>query len=334
MNWSNGYTAEYYATKVDPATWRDIERIEITGGSVKREAEGLRTSAQINCDNYIQGVEQWVRIYLNVEQGGSNDHVALFTGLATSPQKDMDGVIETSSVECYSVLKPAQDVFLLRGWYAPVNANGGSVIKDLLSILPAPVEVADNSPTLSSSIIAEDAETRLSMVEKVLTAINWRLRVTGDGRIHVEPKPIDPIATFDPLEFDVLETEIHVSADWFSAPNVYMAIDGDITAIARDDSKDSPLSTVNRGREVWAQDNAANLPDNKTIEEYAIEMLKQAQQIKQTASYNRRFMPDIYPSDIVRMRYPRQGVDGLYSVKSQSITLSYNATTNEEITAL
>ena len=333
MNWANGYIAEYYATKIDPATWRDLERIEITGGTVKREAEGLRDSAQIYCDKYPQGIENWIRIYLDVKQGGSNEHVALFTGLATSPSKDMNGVIETSAVECYSVLKPASDIYLLRGWYAPAGVQGGKVIKDLLSDLPAPIEVADNSPALSSSIIAEDAETKLSMVEKVLTAINWRLRLTGDGRLHVEPKPLEAIATFDPLEYDVLETEIHVAADWFSAPNVYMAIYNDITAIARDDSIKSELSTVNRGREVWAQ-GTANLADNQTIEQYAKEMLKQAQTVKQSATYNRRFMPDIFPSDIVRMRYPKQGVDGLYTVKSQSITLSYNATTNEEITAL
>ena len=44
------------------------------------------------------------------------------------------------------------------------------------------------------------------MIEKILTAIDWRLRVRGDGRIFVEPKSDEPVATFDPLEFDVLET--------------------------------------------------------------------------------------------------------------------------------
>ena len=331
MDWSKGYTAEYYATRVDPTTWRDIERIEITGGSVKREVDGLQNSAQIYCDNYVQDIEQWIRIYFDAEQGGSNEHVALFTGLATSPTKDMDGVVETSAIECYSVLKPAQDVYLMRGWYAPAGASGGTVIRNLLAALPAPIEVDDNAPTLTSSIIAEDSETQLTMVEKILTAIDWRMRVTGDGTIHVEPKPQLPSVTFDPLEFDVLETEIHVSADWFSAPNVYMAIDNDITAIARDDSADSPLSTVNRGREVWAQDNAANLADNQTIEQYAKMMLKQAQAVKQTASYNRRFMPDVFPGDMVRMRYPEQGVNGVYTVNSQDINLEYSATTSEEI---
>ena len=334
MNWAQGYTAEYYATRVDPDTWRDIERIEITGGSVKRETTGLRNSAQINCDRYPQGIEQWVRIYMDCEQGGSNEHVALFTGLATSPQKDMDGIVETSAVECYSVLKPASDVYLLRGWYAPAGASGAAVIRDLLASLPAPVEIADNAPQLSAPIIAEDAETKLTMTEKILTAIDWQIVILGDGTISVEPKSDEAVASFDPLEFDVLETEIHVTADWFDAPNVYMAIDNDLVAIARDDSIDSPLSTVNRGREVWQQDNASNLADNQTIEQYAAMMLKQAQTVKQTVSYNRRFMPEVVPGDVVRMRYPEQNVNGLYRVQSQSITLGYSATTNEEITAL
>ena len=41
MDWARGYTSEYYMTVVDPATWRDISRIEITGGSIRRETDGL-----------------------------------------------------------------------------------------------------------------------------------------------------------------------------------------------------------------------------------------------------------------------------------------------------
>lgn len=331
MNWAQGYTSEYYATRVDPATWRDIERIEITGGTIKRESEGLRDSAQVNCDRYPQDIEQWIRIYMDCKQGGSNEHVALFTGLATTPQKDMNGVIETSAVECYSVLKPAADIYLLRGWYAPAGASGANIIRDLLNTLPAPVEIEENAPALSSAIIAENNETRLSMVEKILTAIDWRLIVQGDGRIIVEPKSSVPVATFDPFEFDVLETEIKVKADFFSAPNVYMAIDNDLTAIARDDSENSPLSTINRGREVWAADTAVNLADNQTIEQYARMMLEQAQKVKKIVGYNRRFMPDIYPGDVVRLHYPEQDANGLFTVNTQSIDIGYSATTNEEI---
>lgn len=71
MNWENGYTAEYYMSIVDPATWRDIERVEIVGGSVTRNLDGLRENATLNCQQFSQTIEQWVRIWLNAYQDGA-----------------------------------------------------------------------------------------------------------------------------------------------------------------------------------------------------------------------------------------------------------------------
>ena len=331
MDWSKGYSARFYMMRVDPATWRDVERYELTGGSVKREMTGLRESAEVDCSVYPQGVEYWIRIWMDVEQAGSNEHVALFTGLATSPALDIDGIRKSSALDCYSVLKPADDVNLLRGWYAPAGMSGAAVIKQLLSVTPAPVSVADGSPTLTSHIVAEDDETHLTMVEKILLAINWRIRIDGNGAINVGPASADPVAMFDPLKNDVIENKIKVSADWFDAPNVFMAVEDDLTAIARDDNSDSPLSVRNRGREVWMQESGCELANNETIESYANRRLAEAQRVYKTAEYDRRYFPGIVPLDYIRMHYPEQGLEGLCRVISQSIQLTHNATTSESI---
>lgn len=331
MDWSKGYSISYYMTRIDPITWHDIERIEIIDGSIKRESGGMRESATVDCTAYPRIVEQWIRIWLDIEQTGANQHIPLFTGLATSPARDFTGDNESNSIECYSVLKPASDVYLLRGWYAPAGRRGAEVIKELLADIPAPVSIAEDSPALQSHIIAEDTETHLTMIEKILTAINWRMRILGDGTVRVEPKPSEPVATFDPIDNDVIETEIKVKEDWFSCPNVFMAIANDLMAIARDDSINSPLSTVNRGREVWRQETSCDLADNETIEQYALRRLKELQKTEKTASYDRRFMPNVYPGDAVRLHYPAQSLDGVFTVSSQSIDLSYAARTSEEI---
>lgn len=334
MDWSKGYSATYYAKRVDPVTWRDLETIKLTGGSIKREPSGLRESADVDCVNYNIEVEQWIRIYLDTRQDGAAGHEALFTGLATSPDNELSGVLSSNSLECYSVLKPADDVYLLRGWYAPAGANGGDVIRDLLSVTPAPIRVADGARQLQTSIIAEDNETRLTMAEKVLDAINWRIRIDGDGTINVEPKPLEPVVTFDPLENDVIETELKISADWYSCPNVYLAINEDMTGIARDDSPDSPLSTVNRGREVWMVDSSCELSQNESIGQYAQRKLDEAQQIQRTAEYDRRYFPDVVPGDLVRLHYPAQNLDGVFNITSQSIELGYGARTSEQISTV
>lgn len=331
MDWSKGYTSAFYMTIIDPATWRDIQRVDITDGNISRTENGLRESATVRCSNYELGVEKWIRLWMDVKQEGSSDHIALFTGLATSPGADMNGVRKTNTVECYSSLKTADDIKLMRGWYAPAGMSGGSVIKNLLKTNPAPVTVADNAPTLTSNIIAEDGETNLTMIEKVLAAINWRLRIVGDGSISIEPISNDPVATFDPLEFDVIETQIAVNADWFNAPNVLMATSNDITAIARDDSLTSPLSTINRGREVWAQEQSVEIASNETIESYATRRLKELQQVQKSGSYDRRFIPDIIPGDYIRMHYPKQDLDGVFKVKTQNIDMSNAGRTSENI---
>lgn len=333
MDWSKGYSATYYARRVDPITWRDTDIIELTGGSISRELSGLRESADIDCVSYDVGIERWIRVYLDTRQDGAAGHVALFTGLATSPSRDINGSVSANTLECYSVLKPVDDVALLRGWYAAAGRRGGDVINELLEATPAPVSIADDSPVLTESIIAEDGESCLTMVDKVLTAINWRIRIAGDGSVSVGPLSTSPAITFDPIDNDVLETELSVSADWYSVPNVFLAIAEDMTAIARDDSEDSPLSVPNRGREVWAVDTRCELAADESIGQYAERRLRESQIVQQTVEYDRRFYPDIEPGDFVRMHYPAQGIDGVYKIESQSIELGYGARTSEQISA-
>lgn len=331
MDWNKGFSALYYASVVDPTTWKDIDRFEIVSGSISREDSSLRESADIECVDYDGNKEQWVRIWLNTKQNGASGHVALFTGLATSPDIDINGVLFSNKVQCYSVLKPAEDIVLNNGWYAPAGMTGAEIVRELLSATPAPKIISDDSPVLSQAIIAEKNETCLSMAGKILDAINWRIRITGDGTINICPKANKISATFDSLENDIIEPELTVSADWFSRPNVFMAVSGDVSAIARDDSEDSMLSTVNRGREVWKTESNCDLNDNESVEEYALRRLKEEQAYAYTVSYSRRYNPDILVGDIVQMIYPAQNIQGNFEVTSQDIDLEYGASTSEKV---
>lgn len=332
MDWNKGFSARYYVSILDRFTMRDLHRIEITGGTVKREDSDLRESADIDCVNYSESTEQLVRVWLDAKQNGSSSHIPLFTGLATSPGKNINGRLITNTLECYSVLKMAEDVLLSRGWYAPKGINSGDLIKDLLSVVPVDISIPENSPGLESAIIAESGENHLSMTDKILSAINCRMRLDGYGNIYIEPYDFNnPVATFDSLNNDVLEPSLSITHDWFDCPNVYRAVLDDSYAVARDDDPNSILSTVSRGREVWYEDSSVYLEENMTLAEYAESMLKLAQRVSTTISYDRRFDPKVYVSDTVRLNYPAQSISGLYLVTSQTITLGYNAKTSEEV---
>lgn len=331
MEWDKGYSASYYMTEVDPATWKDVERFDIKGGSISRSLDGLRQSASVECNNYPRDKERYVRIYMDVMQSGEGAHEALFTGLATSPDRDIRGSWTENNVQCYSVLKAADDVILPRGFYAASGVSCTSVLEKLLAPVSAPIEFDGEAPALTNDIVAESGETNLTMVERVLAAIGWNMRIFGDGHIRFEPYSNEPVATFDPLEFAVIETDISIESDWFSCPNVFMASSNGVTAIAKDEDPDSPLSIQNRGREVWYYENGISLNTNETISDYAARRLAEEQEYIVTARYDRRYVPDVLPGDMVRLHYPEQELNDDYMVTSQTIALGYSAKTSEEI---
>lgn len=330
MIWSDGYTATFYMTIVDPKSWRDVGRIEITGGSIDRSDSSLYESADVDVTELPPGGEAWVRLWLDANQDGVT-HVPLFTGLTSAPSRDIDGLRESYKVECYSVLKPIDDILTERGTYIPTEVSAPRAAARLMKVGPAPVEIdlSGELPQLTDSIIAEDGETNLTLAEKILDAIDWRIRITGKGTIILEPNEERMIQVFNSVDNDVIERSLTDEQDWYSCPNVLRVISGDLTAIARDDDPKSLLSTVTRGREIWTEESSVTLGNNESIASYAIRRLKELQSPARTVSYTRRFDPDIIPGDIVKINHPEIGIDGRFKVVSQALELGYACRTSE-----
>ena len=330
MDWSKGFSAEYYMTIVDPVTFLDTERVEITGGTISRTGSGLRQSADIQCVDFDPSRECWVRVWLTAAQEDDVARVPLFTGLATAPGVEMDGMRAKYPVECYSVLKPAEDVLLPRGWFAGAGFNGAETVADLLSVSPAPIEAEDNAPILSQHIIAESGENRLTMANKILTAINWRLVIEGDGTIRICPMPLDVSGIFG-VDNDVIEPRISLTSDWFGCPNVFRAVSGELSIEARDEDEDSVLSIPTRGREIWKEETSCKLNDGESLEQYAARRLAEEQAVAYSVKYSRRYNPNINVGDLVRLHYPSVGLMDIYTVKTQHINLGYGARIEEGV---
>ena len=333
VNWSRGYTAKYYMTVLDKKTMRDTKRVELKGGSIKRTLDNLRQSADLDCDGFdIQG-EEYIRVWLDVEQKGSVGHTPLFTGLAMAPSSSYSGYKKTNTLECYSVLKIAEDMLLPRGWYAPVESNGALIVKDLLSVIGVPIiqpEDIEVDP-LPYAIVAETRENRLSMSDKILDAMNWVLRLNGDGSINIAPATYESRLRIDAIENDIIENQIDITYDWYNAPNVLRCVMDMSYAEARDENPDSPLSIQNRGREVWYEEDNVVLATSETLSSYTARRLEELQRSSMNIAYTRRYWPDIIPGDVITIGYPRCGVNGKFLITDQSIELGGSARTSEEV---
>ena len=328
MDYTRGYKASFYAMLLDPVTWLEIERIELISGSISRSNGGLEQTASLTVRDFDQTQEHWIRVYMDATQEADVDHVALFTGLVSAPKENVEGSVATHELECYSVLEPL-DVPLLLGEYIPYGMNAGTAIKRLLKPTPAPVDIAPGAPALEDYIVAEENETNVTMIQKVLDTIGWQMVIEGDGTIEVRPRPETVAASFSAIGMDVIEKTLSKTRDWFKTPNVFRATSGDMVAVARDDDPESPLSTVSRGREVTSEETDVTLTSDEGLAEYAKRKLKEEQQIVESADYTRRFIPGVMVGDRVDINYDH--LQGEYEVISQNISLTYNAQTEEQV---
>lgn len=323
MNWLEGYTSQFYMTIVDPNTWRDVDTISVPAGTVTKTADGLMESADITMTQNLGG-ERIVRVYVVARQSDDGERAPIFTGLMQTPNTEWDGTRRELKGVCYSVLKPASDILLPRGWYAAKNAVAAEVAADLLDVL-APVEVEGESPKLIEYIVAESNETRLTMARKILDAIGWRIRINGNGNIKICPAAEETSERFDSLGNDIVELKVTDEQDLYSCPNVFRAVSGDTYAEARDEERIEA-----RGREVWAQEENVTPNDGESLREYAQRRLREMQSVERKVKYSRRFLPDIVPGDMVELHLPAQDVAGIFRIERQQITLGYNATVDED----
>ena len=287
MDWSKGFSARDVLKIVDKDSWQDTDEIPILSGSISRDIEsGLLESATVETRKEIG--EEWIRIYLIAEQKGDSVHVPLFTGLASSPQRDINGKRDTYHIDCYSVLKPAADWMTPLGYFVPAGMQGTRSIEEMLQKTGIKVSYELGAGILITPIVAEAGETYLSMANTVLKAIGWQMFIDGRGEITLRPFDKNEKVNFSGMDFDAIEPELTDSRDMFSAPNVLRVTADNKSLTVRDDNPESPLSTVSRGREIWAEE-SIDLTSGQTLDSYAIERLKELQKPARELSYKRRF---------------------------------------------
>ena len=338
MDWNSGYSALYELQKVDPVSWLDAGALDFISGKVTRSVSNLIESANLQMTEQVR--EGWIRVYLKARQSGDGVRVPVFTGLAMTPQRNLDGTRISYPTECYSVLKPADDTLTPRGYFVPAGAVGPQVVADLLSVGPAPVEYDTGGPELLEAIVTEDRDTNLSTAWKILDAIGWRIRISGDGSIRVCPTATESEAIYDSDENDAIEPTVTDSDDWYDCPNCMRVVSGDQYVEVRDDDPDSMLSVDARkaGRggtgEIWQQDTASAIGSNESLEEYAFRKLKEAQAHAREIKYYRRYNPDLTIGDIVTLHYPGVGLDGNFRILNQTLTLGHAVRTDEKVVAI
>lgn len=330
-DWSKSMaqTFEYYI--VDPGTWGDKERIDtIKSCTISRDLEA-DTLGSATFDMTEDIGECYIRVYLITIQNDIKEKHPLGTFLVQTPSSTFDGKITSISVDAYTPLlelkenPPPLGYSILKG--DNIMNAACNIVADNLR---APVIKVQSNKTLHDHFIANNDDTWLTYVRDLLPNADYELRLDDLGRILFSPTQklmaLQPIHTFDSGNSSILKPEISTKHDIYNVPNVVEVIysNGDdyFEVVVSNDDRNSPLSTINRGRKITYRDtnpSLSGIPTREMVEEYAEQLLENLSSVEYTVSYTHGYYP-VHIGDCVILDHPNAGLSHIKAkIISQSI---------------
>lgn len=322
-------TYEYYV--VDPDTWKDVRLIDtVRSCTISRDSDaGTLGSATFNISESLG--ECYIRVYLVVIQNGVKERFPLGTFLVQTPGMSFNGKIRDISMDAYTPLLE------LKEKYPPVGYSilkGGNIMDMAYRLTRentrAPVVAPNCSTNLFYDFIAETSETWLSFLTDLMSNAKYSFNLDEMGRVLFAPEQdtasLQPVWTYTDDNSSILYPDLDMDHDMYGIPNVVEVIysNGNSYYYSRavNDDPNSPISTVNRGREIVHRVTDPDLvgdPTENQIDEYATQVLRNLSALEYTITYTHGYCP-VRVGDCVRINYSRAGLTDIKAkVVSQSI---------------
>ena len=194
----------------------------------------------------------------------------------------------------------------------------------------APVVETISEDKLHYDFVANIDDTWLTYIRDLIANAKYSFSLDELGRILFAPEQdtasLQPVWTYDDGNSSILYPDINVDQDLYGIPNVVEVVfsNGNDLYYARvvNDDPNSPISTVNRGREIIHRDTSPSIIGNPTQDEidlYAERLLRELSSLEYTVTYSHGYCP-VRLGDCVLLNYARAGITGVKAkVISQSI---------------
>ena len=331
VNWfeSMQQTFEYYL--VDPTTWKDTKQLNnVKSCTIDRDYE-TATLGSATIDVTESTGECYVRVYLITIQNGVRERHPLGTFLVQTPSTSFDGKIKDISLDVYTPLLE------LRENPPPIGYSilKGENIMDWAYRLVrekarAPVVKASSDETLYYDFVANTDDTWLTYLTDLIANAKFEFGLDELSRILFLPKQdtasLQPVVTFDDGNSSILYPDFSMSHDLYGIPNVveviYSSDKANYYSRIVNDDPNSPISTVNRGREIThrvTNPELSGIPAQGQIDEYAKQLLRELSTLEYTVTYKHGYYP-VRLGDCVRLNYERAEIKNVKAkVISQSI---------------
>lgn len=337
-DWTRSMQQTYEFYEVNPVTWADAAIIRsIVSCTITRDlTEETLGSASIECTEDL--TDKYVRVYLVTVQDGVRERIALGTFLCQTPSTTFDGRYRKTTQDGYTPLIELKEKTMPIGYAIAKNQKILSVAKTIVTeggrapvSYDTSVNSSEDAPKLDANFVSDISDTRFTFTKDLLANAGYHFEMEPDGTILFMPdqsiSSMQPFWEYTDDNSSILLPSIELSRDLYGVPNVveviYSPSDTAIPYSARvaNSSKNSIVSTVNRGREIvyreTSPDVAAGLTEAQ-VKEYAKDLLKRLSSIEYTLSYSHGYC-DVRVGDCVRLNYERAGITNVKAMVTRQV---------------
>ena len=341
IDWTKSMTQTYEFYMVDPLTWKDTVLLkQIKSCSINRDEE-TQTLGSATIDTTEAIDECYIRVYLVVGQNGVTEKVPLGTFLAQTPATSYDGKSHSISMDAYTPLIELKEGLPPIGYAILKDTNIMDVAYNICrEHMRAPVVKTSSSKTLYSDFIANTNDTWTTFVSDLVANAKFKLDLDELGRVLFAPiqdvSSLQHRWTFTDDNSSILYPSITDERDLYGIPNVvevvYSTDSGYLYSRVVNSDDNSPISTVNRGREIVYRDTNPNFsgrPTQEMIDDYAVQLLRNLSCLEHKITYTHGYCP-VRVGDCVMLNYEKAGIRNVKAkVISQSIKCATGCSVQE-----
>ena len=322
-------TFEYYV--VNPDTWKDEKLIDnVISCTINRDSEAETLgSATIDVSESLG--ECYIRVYLITIQNGVKEKHPLGTFLVQTPSSSFDGKIRDVSMDSYTPLLELKESQPPLGYYIAKDENiMDNAYRLVREHARAPVVKAECDTNLFNDFVSDTDDTWITFLIDLIANAKYTFSLDEMGRILFSPKQdtasLQPVWAYDDGNSSILYPDLEMDHDLYGIPNVVEVIysSGNEHYYSRvvNDDPNSPISTINRGREIVYRETDPSVigdPTSDQIQEYAEKLLASLSTLEYTITYSHGYCP-VRIGDCVRLNYSRAGLNNVKAkVISQTI---------------
>lgn len=293
--------------------------IPVISASISHDstAEIKRTARfEIGNDNRINWLTDCIKPYMRIVSDRNDAEYPLGEYLPISPTRNLDDTV-TYTVEAYDQSIILREDCLISRLYIASGTEYLSAVQTLLEGAGiSRMTISPSSLTLPTDREFEIGTSKLEIINTLLAEINYNsVSVNADGVFVITPFVEPSVASITKQYYDgklsVIGRPSTTDLDLYSVPNIFLAVcdNPDMTTSYRsvytNDNPASPLSTVQRGRNIVSEIYRPDaITSQAALDDYIRRKAFEASQTYETVQFYTALMPEHEDREILDLRHP------------------------------